>query len=57
MIGWTTILIAVLGLLPYLWIKPVLIALTFLNPAELVRLFVVIKLGGVLCSARSITSG
>lgn len=45
-IGWTTILISVLGLLPYLWIKPVLIAFTFLNPAELVRLFVVIKLGG-----------
>lgn len=45
-IGWSTILIAVLGLLPYLWIKPVLVFFTFLNPAELVRLFVVIKLGG-----------
>ncbi|MDQ0087072.1 Cu-processing system permease protein [Paenibacillus anaericanus] len=45
-IGWSSILIAVLGLLPYLWIKPVLVFLTFLNPAELVRLFVVIKLGG-----------
>ncbi|WP_159884817.1 ABC transporter permease [Paenibacillus puerhi] len=45
-IGWPTLLIALLGLLPYVWIKPVLVALTFLNPAELVRLFVVIKLGG-----------
>ncbi|GJM73521.1 hypothetical protein HMSSN036_57370 [Paenibacillus macerans] len=46
MIGWPTILIAVLGFLPYLWIKPLLVFLTFLNPAEFVRLFVVIKLGG-----------
>lgn len=45
-IGWPTILISVLGLLPYLWIKPLLVVLTFINPAELVRLFVVIKLGG-----------
>ncbi|MDH6368910.1 Cu-processing system permease protein [Paenibacillus sp. PastF-3] len=45
-IGWPTFLIAGLGLLPYLWIKPLLVALTILNPAELVRLFVVIKLGG-----------
>lgn len=45
-IGWPTFLIAVLGLLPYLWVKPVLVALTLLNPAELVRLFVVVKLGG-----------
>jgi len=45
-VGWSTILIALLGILPYLWIKPVLVALTFLNPAELVRLFVVVKLGG-----------
>ncbi|WP_282936300.1 ABC transporter permease [Paenibacillus sp. RC67] len=45
-IGWPTILIAVLGLLPYLWIKPLLTALTLLNPAELVRCFVVVKLGG-----------
>ncbi|MBQ4898041.1 ABC transporter permease subunit [Paenibacillus sp. Marseille-P2973] len=45
-IAWPTILIAVLGLLPYLWIKPLLIIFTFLNPAEFVRLFVVIKLGG-----------
>lgn len=45
-IAWPTILISGLGLLPYLWIKPLLIILTFLNPAEFVRLFVVIKLGG-----------
>jgi Cu-processing system permease protein len=45
-IGWPTLLIAALGILPYLWIKPALVTLTFLNPAELVRLFVVIKLGG-----------
>ncbi|WP_240419457.1 ABC transporter permease [Paenibacillus periandrae] len=45
-IGWPTLLIAMLGLLPYIWIKPALTALTMINPAELVRLFVVIKLGG-----------
>ncbi|MCZ8523044.1 MULTISPECIES: ABC transporter permease [Paenibacillus] len=45
-IGWPTLLIAILGFLPYLWIKPALVALTILNPAEIVRLFVVIKLGG-----------
>jgi len=45
-IGWPTILISLLGNLPYLWIKPALVVLTFCNPAELVRLFVVIKLGG-----------
>lgn len=39
-------LISSLGLLPYLWVKPLLVARTILNPAELVRLFVVIKLGG-----------
>jgi len=45
-IGWSTVLIAALGQLPYSWIKPALVALTFCNPAELVRLFVVVKLGG-----------
>lgn len=45
-IGWSPLLIAFLGLLPYLWIKPALVVLTFLNPAELVRLFVIVKLGG-----------
>ncbi|CAH0119495.1 hypothetical protein PAE9249_01999 [Paenibacillus sp. CECT 9249] len=45
-IGWPTLLIAALGLLPYLWAKPALLILTMCNPAELVRLFVVVKLGG-----------
>ncbi|MNC15752.1 ABC-2 family transporter protein [compost metagenome] len=45
-IGWPSFLIAGLGLVPYLWVKPLLVAFTLLNPAELVRLFVVIKLGG-----------
>ncbi|HEY8529527.1 MAG TPA: ABC transporter permease [Paenibacillaceae bacterium] len=45
-IAWPTLLIAGLGLLPHPWIKPALAALTALNPAELVRLFVVVKLGG-----------
>ncbi|MBR2565415.1 MAG: ABC transporter permease subunit [Paenibacillus sp.] len=45
-IGWPALLLAVLGLMPYLWIKPLLVLLTFLNPAELVRLYIVIKLGG-----------
>lgn len=44
--AWPTLLIAGLGLLPYLWIKPALTVLTLLNPAEFVRLFVVIQLGG-----------
>lgn len=45
-IAWSPVLIASLGMMPYLWIKPVLTALTFLNPAELTRLFTVVKLGG-----------
>lgn len=45
-LGWPTLLIAVLGWLPYPWIKPALIALTFLNPAELVRIFMVTRMGG-----------
>ncbi|NOU94442.1 ABC transporter permease subunit [Paenibacillus sp. LMG 31456] len=45
-IGWPTLLISLLGVLPYVWIKPMLTTLTLLNPAELVRLFVVVKLGG-----------
>ena len=44
-IGWAPLLIALLGLLPYLWVKPAVTALTLLNPAELTRLFVVVKLG------------
>lgn len=45
-IGWPPLLIAVLGMLPYMSIKPAVTFLTFLNPAELSRLFVVVKLGG-----------
>ena len=45
-LGWPTLLISVLGFLPYLWIKSVLIALVFLNPAELNRLFLIVKMGG-----------
>ena len=45
-IAWPTLLIAALGLMPYTWVKPAITALTFLNPAELTRLFTVVKLGG-----------
>ncbi|MGI2296184.1 ABC transporter permease [Paenibacillus sp. GXUN7292] len=45
-IGWSTLLIAVLGWLPYLWIKPAIVFLTFFNPAELIRIFMVVKIGG-----------
>lgn len=45
-IGWAPILLAVLGFLPYPVIKPVLSLLTVMNPAELARLFTVVKLGG-----------
>lgn len=45
-IAWAPVLIAVLGLLPYTWIKPAVSLLTILNPAELSRLFAVISLGG-----------
>nr|WP_286672231.1 ABC transporter permease subunit [Cohnella hashimotonis] len=45
-LGWPTILIAVLGFLPYLFIKPTLVALIFMNPAELNRLFLIVKMGG-----------
>ncbi|MCM3781436.1 ABC transporter permease [Neobacillus mesonae] len=45
-IGWQTLLVAFLGILPYLWVKPILLTLTVLNPAELIRLFVVVQLGG-----------
>lgn len=45
-IAWQPVLVAVLGAMPYLWIKPALTALTLLNPAELARLFTVVKLGG-----------
>ncbi|MCC3377608.1 ABC transporter permease [Cohnella sp. REN36] len=45
-LGWPTLLIALLGFLPYLWIKPALIGLIFANPAELNRLFLIVKMGG-----------
>lgn len=45
-IGWSNLLIAVLGGIKYSLIKPVLVTLTFLNPAELVRIFMVAKMGG-----------
>lgn len=45
-IGWVPILIAFLGGLPYMWIKPLLTALTFFNPAEWIKIFTVVKLGG-----------
>lgn len=45
-IGWPALLMAGLGQLPYLWIKPAVVGLTILNPAELVRLFIIVKLGG-----------
>lgn len=45
-IGWSTILIALLGTLPYAYIKPMIVLLTLLNPAEFVRLFIITKLGG-----------
>lgn len=45
-IAWPTLLIAALGFAPYLWVKPLLTLFTLLNPAEFVRLFVVVKLGG-----------
>ncbi|WP_166240083.1 ABC transporter permease [Paenibacillus turpanensis] len=45
-IGWPPLLVASLGFLPYSFIKPSITILTFLNPAELSRLFTVVKLGG-----------
>jgi len=44
--AWPALIIALLGMLPYPWIKPGVSALTMLNPAELARLLAVIKLGG-----------
>ncbi|MGO4693072.1 ABC transporter permease [Paenibacillus sp. 2TAB26] len=45
-IGWPPLLISVLGFMPYPVIKPAVTVLTFVNPAELSRLFTVVKLGG-----------
>ncbi|MFY0542888.1 ABC transporter permease [Brevibacillus sp. H7] len=45
-LAWPSLLISVLSFLPYTWIKPAIQILTCLNPAEFVRLFSVVKLGG-----------
>lgn len=45
-IAWPAVLIALLGIMPYPWIKPAVTVLTFVNPAELARLFTIIQLGG-----------
>jgi Cu-processing system permease protein len=45
-IAWPSVMISILGFLPYPWIKPAVSAMTFVNPAELSRLFAVVKLGG-----------
>ena len=45
-LAWPTLLISVLSFVPYSWIKPILQVVTMLNPAELVRMFSVIWLGG-----------
>lgn len=45
-IAWAPLLIGILGMLPFGWVKPAITALTLLNPAELARLFVIVKLGG-----------
>lgn len=45
-LAWPVLLIAGLGLLPYKWIQPLLEMLSFLNPAELLRIFTIMKFGG-----------
>lgn len=45
-LAWPTLLIALLGFLPYPVIKPALQFLTALNPAELIRIFMVTRIGG-----------
>lgn len=45
-LAWPTLLISVLSFVPYTWIKPILQAAIICNPAELVRFFSVIWLGG-----------
>lgn len=45
-IAWPTLLISVLGLFPYPWIQPSLQFLTYLNPAEFIRIFMVTYMGG-----------
>lgn len=41
---WPTALIAVLGLMPYTWIAPLMKALMYLNPAEYIRVSFVVNL-------------
>lgn len=45
-LAWPALLVSVLGALPYLWIKPALVGATFFNPAEFIRVFMVIRMGG-----------
>jgi len=45
-IGWSPTMIALLGQLPYLWIKPLLTVLTMCNPAEWIRIYIITTLGG-----------
>jgi Cu-processing system permease protein len=45
-IGWSPTMIALLGQLPYLWIKPLLTVMTFFNPAEWIRIYIIATLGG-----------
>ncbi|WP_438444243.1 ABC transporter permease [Gorillibacterium sp. sgz5001074] len=45
-LAWPTLLIALLGFLPYPVIKPALQILTAMNPAELIRVFMVTRIGG-----------
>lgn len=44
--SWTTLAVASLQFVPYLWIKPIVTVMTIVNPAELVRVFIVAQLGG-----------
>ncbi|WP_126428576.1 ABC transporter permease [Brevibacillus marinus] len=44
-LAWPTLLISLLSFLPYTWIKPALQFATCLNPAEVVRIFSIVKLG------------
>jgi Cu-processing system permease protein len=44
--AWPTLLLSLLEIIPYVWTKQVLIGLTFANPAELVRIFMVSRMGG-----------
>jgi Cu-processing system permease protein len=45
-LAWPTLLVSLLEVIPYVWTKPTLISLTFFNPAELVRIFMVTQMGG-----------